>query len=61
MQVGRGGDVPRQDVVVGVVRDGVLVEAEVDLGREEQEAGRTDGIDRLGIFEQHGVGQPAAA
>ena len=48
-------------LAVGVLGDGVLVEAEVDLGREEDETGRPDGIDRLCVFEEDRIGQPAAA
>ena len=44
--------------MVGVVRHGVLVEAKVDLGREEQQPGGTDAA--IGVLEQNGVGQPAA-
>ena len=47
--------------MVGVVRHGVLVEAEVDLGREEHQTRRPHRLDPFGVFEEDGVGQPAAA
>ena len=45
--------------MIGIVRHGVLVEAKVDFGGEEQQPCGTDAA--IGVFEQDRVGQPPAA
>ena len=61
MEVCRRRDVPRQDVAVGIVCHRIFIEAQIDLGREKHEAGRTDRIDPVGRLEEHRVSQAAPA
>ncbi len=60
MEVCGRRDVPRQDVAVRVLGDGRLVQAQIDLGREQHQSRGPDRIHVLGAFEQEGVGQAAA-
>ena len=47
--------------MVGVLRHRLLVQAEVDLGREDQQPRRSYRLDPFGVLEEDRVGQPASA